>query len=156
MSRLFAALMIILPPAVALAASTEDNTPSTYGGAGVSPAYAEAANLVEQGRYADAIPKLRTVGAAEPQNADAFNLLGFALRKTEDYEGSSEAYKTALTINPRHLDALEYQGELYLALGDIEKAEANLAQISSQCLFVCKQERQLEPAIKSWREANGS
>jgi len=31
-------------------------------------------------------------------------------------------YNTALTIDPKHIGALEYQGELFIQLGDIEKA----------------------------------
>lgn len=129
-----------------------------YGGSqssGRSAEYEAAAAHVGEERYGAAIPLLEAAVAAAPTDADAYSLLGFAYRKTGDYERSAPAYERALAIDPRHLNALEYQGELFLSLGDMEGAEANLAKISKQCLSTCEQERQLEAAIAEWRAAAG-
>lgn len=118
--------------------------------------YRTAAQYVDAGRYADAIPLLMKVAKAEPENADAFSLLGYSYRKSGDLDRSGVAYRQALSLKPRHLNALEYQGELFLMLGQVDKAEANLQRISKQCLFVCEQERLLKAAIAEWRKNNGS
>ena len=64
-------------------------------------------------------------------------------------EKSSYHYEKALKINPKHLGALEYQGELYIALGDIEKAKENLVRIDDICFTQCTELKQLKRAINS-------
>ena len=59
-------------------------------------------------------------------------------------------------LEPRHLGALEYQGELFLMRGEVGKAEANLRRIDGICVFGCDEERDLEAAIKDWRVKNGA
>ena len=54
-----------------------------------------------------------------------------------------------MNINPKHLGALEYQGELFITLGKIEKAKANLARIDDICVTKCKELRELEKAISA-------
>jgi len=43
---------------------------------------------------------------------------------------------------------LEYQGELYLQLGEIDKAKQNLERIKQICWLVCKEKKMLEKAIE--------
>ena len=64
-----------------------------------------------------------------------------------ELEKSSYHYEKALSINPKHLGALEYQGELYLALGDIESAKENLVKIDDICFTQCSELKQLKKAI---------
>ena len=80
--------------------------------------------------------------------ADKYNLLGFTSRKSGDLNAAAEYYKKALEINPKHIQALEYQGELYLQLGEIEQAKKNLEKIKTICWFICKEKKMLEEAIK--------
>ena len=54
-----------------------------------------------------------------------------------------------MNINPKHLGALEYQGELFITLGKIDKAKANLARIDDICVTQCKELRALEKAISA-------
>lgn len=115
----------------------------------------EAAELIGAKRYASAIPLLVTVTKAEPDNADAYNLLGFSYRKSGNLERADEAYRRALALDPGHLNALEYQGELFLMRNDVDAALANLDKISGQCLFTCEQERELQAAIEKWRGEQG-
>ena len=51
-----------------------------------------------------------------PNDADVNNLLGFTSRKLKMYSSSATYYAKALSINPKHLGALEYQGELFIVL----------------------------------------
>ena len=82
------------------------------------------------------------------KQADKFNLLGFTARKSGDLEKASDYYNRALEINPKHVRALEYQGELFLQLGKVTDAKQNLEKIQRICWIPCSEEKQLEEAIK--------
>ena len=62
-------------------------------------------------------------------NADINNLLGFASRKLKQYKASAIYYDKALKINPNHLGALEYQGELFVVTKKLASAKKNLKKI---------------------------
>ena len=75
-------------------------------------------------------------------------MLGFTARKSGDLEKASDYYNRALEINPKHVRALEYQGELFLQLGKLTDAKQNLEKIQRICWIPCSEEKQLEEAIK--------
>jgi tetratricopeptide (TPR) repeat protein len=85
-----------------------------------------------------------------PKNADAWNYLGFSSRKLGKYEESETAYKIALSIEPNHVGALEYYGELHLTMKRPEKAKDLLVKLKSLCTLNCKEMMQLELAIKKY------
>ena len=104
---------------------------------------------IELGWYADAIQTLQAVVKKDKQNADAFNLLGFASRKLGRTENAAEFYAAALKIEPDHLGALEYQGELFLILDQLENANANLARLLELCGANCGEYLDLKGDIAS-------
>jgi tetratricopeptide (TPR) repeat protein len=108
-----------------------------------------AHELIYKEKYRQAIRILETAIDSDAANADAWNLLGYASRKQGDLEQSALAYDKALSINPKHKDALEYQGELFLMFGDRAAAEANLAKLKSLCPDGCDQLDVLQAAIVS-------
>jgi Flp pilus assembly protein TadD len=116
---------------------------------------AQAWALLGKGGYAEAIPLLEKVVAAEPKNADAYNYLGFSHRKLGDTEAALGFYRRALEIKPKHLGANEYLGELYLELGDLKKAEERLAVLDKACFFGCDEYSDLKKAIKAYKKRNG-
>lgn len=122
---LFGLLSMALDPA--MAAGSSDDSSET------APAYAEAKAKIDAEDYAAALPLLDKITADEPQNADAWNLRGFANRKLGNMEVAATSYTAALTINPGHLGALEYQGEMYLELGKTDAAMANLKKLQGLC-----------------------
>jgi tetratricopeptide (TPR) repeat protein len=124
----------------AFAAGTETSTPEVAG-------YDEAKAAVDSGNFAAALPMLEALVKTDAQNADAWNLIGFTYRKLGQMEDSDSAYLKVLAINPDHLGALEYQGELFLTLGRIDEAKANLARLQSLC-GNCEQYEDLEKALK--------
>lgn len=128
--------------APALAAGTEDGSSQT---AAVGT-YAEAKALVYSAKYAEARDMLQAVTAAEPRNADAWNLLGFSSRKLGDLKAASKAYSKALKLNPGHLGALEYQGEMFVQMGEAAKAKANLVKLEGLC-GNCEEARDLKKAM---------
>ena len=110
----------------------------------------ETANqLIVKEQFKQAIEILENAIDSEPNNADAWNLLGYASRKSGDLETSAKAYGKALRFDPDHRDALEYQGELFLMLGDKAAAEVNLAKLNLLCPNGCEQAEMLMKAIVS-------
>src|SRR5215510_10256824 len=58
------------------------------------------------------MPMLRST-----QHPDVYNLIGFSLRKSGDYQQARAFYRKALELDPDHKGALEYLGELYVETG---------------------------------------
>lgn len=115
------------------------------------PAYTNAKAMIEAKRYGEAIPLLQQVVAKEPKNADAYNLLGYATRKSGNPNGSLQYYTIALQIDPKHLGANEYLGEAYLMLDKPQQAEQQLARLDQLCMFGCVEYRTLKAAIADYK-----
>jgi predicted Zn-dependent protease len=130
--------------------STREVTPPP---APARPAPAAPATLdgaqarIDAGNFAGAIPILTRVVQAEPRNADALNLMGYSLRKTGQTELALRYYNSALALMPRHLGANEYLGELYVEMGQFDKAKERLVVLRAACGEDCKQTKELEQAI---------
>ncbi len=150
------ALAIFTGPALAAGSesSGSDDSGSSYSSSTMSKSMRKAAYLIKKEDYTAALAHLEGEIAADPDNADAWNLTGFAARKLGDYVRSEAAYDRALAINPKHKGALEYKGELYLTLGNLEGAEALLARLSKSCYFNCSEKKQLAAAIEAYKKAN--
>jgi tetratricopeptide (TPR) repeat protein len=134
--------------------SSSDDSGSSYNSPTMSKSMRKAAYLIKKEDYTAALAQLESEIAADPDNADAWNLTGFASRKLGDYARSEQAYDRALAINPKHKGALEYKGELYLTLGNLEGAEALLARLGKSCYFNCAEKKQLAAAIEAYKKAN--
>jgi tetratricopeptide (TPR) repeat protein len=116
------------------------------------PNFAQAKALIEAKRYKEAMPLLQLAVATNPRNADAYNLMGYAVRSSGDPNGSLQYYQQALAIDSRHLGAHEYIGEAYLMLNRPQEAEQHLARLDSLCLFGCSEYRQLKAAITAYKQ----
>jgi tetratricopeptide (TPR) repeat protein len=108
------------------------------------PDLTKARAAIKVKKYDVALTELRTIKAP---NADVYSLMGFALRKTGDQAQSMTYYRKALDAEPLHRGALEYQGELYVEMGQIDKAKENLAKLDKLCQFGCEEQRDLKQAI---------
>jgi tetratricopeptide (TPR) repeat protein len=84
---------------------------------------------------------------ATNQHADVYNLMGFSLRKTGDYQQAYTFYRKALDFDPDHRGALEYLGELYAETGQIDKAKENVVRLKQLCPSGCEELADLEKAI---------
>lgn len=82
-----------------------------------------------------------------PNNADVNNLLGFTSRKLKMYGPAATYYTKALSINPSHLGALEYQGELFIETNKIALAKKNLAKLKTLCGINCEEYLDLKKAL---------
>ena len=138
------------------------NSATTTPGATISPAatkpdtsksvdtlLAEARSSIAAKKWTDAITILKTAAAAEPSNADVQNLLGYSNRNNGDYSAALNYYSAALSINPNHRGALEYQGVAFLKIGEPAKAKANLARLKKICGVSCEEYKDLARAIKT-------
>ena len=103
--------------------------------------------------YAAALTELRDL-AEDIQQADVYNLLGFALRKTGDVRTSLTYYTKALELQPDHKAAREYLGELYVETGNMEKAKEQLAALAKLCPGGCEEREDLQKVINAKSASN--
>ncbi len=128
----------------AAGAARAADTPLTPSAPGPAASGIDAARQkIDSGDYRGAMPLLTAVIKGEPRNADALNLMGYSLRKTGQTTQALEYYNAALGVMPRHLGANEYLGELYVELGQIDKAKERLAVLQAACGDNCEQTRDL-------------
>ncbi len=110
--------------------------------------FGEINKLIKLEKFAEAHKMLKKMKKVVTDEADRLNLLGYTARKSGDFNTAGDYYQQALALNPRHTGALEYQGELFLQLGKIDLAKANLAKIDKICWLPCNAERELKKAIE--------
>jgi len=98
--------------------------------------------------YAAALAQLKVIEVTSP-HPDVYSLTGFALRKSGDRTQAMTYYRKALDADPTHKGALEYQGELYVEIGQIDKAKENLAKLHKICWpFGCEEQEDLKEDIE--------
>ena len=87
------------------------------------------------------------------KRADIYNLLGFSYRKLEnpDLDKSFAAYMMAIEIDPSHLGAHEYLGELYLMRDQKDKAVIILKKLDQLAGSNTEEYRELKIAIDAYQ-----
>ena len=150
------AFCIAMLPLAGKAAGSDSGSSGGSGStvAAVSKEMRKATVMIRNEDYAGALSFLEAEIAKNSDNADAWNLTGFASRKMGDYAASEVAYDKALAIDPKHKGALEYKGELYLTLGNLEGAENMFDRLNKACFLSCKEKKQLAAAIRTYKKAN--
>ena len=118
----------------------------------VDPNFTRAKAMIEARDYQGSLPLLQQVVAKDARNADAYNLMGYATRKSGNANGSLQYYQQALAIDPRHLGAYEYLGEAYLMLDRPAEADQMLARLDSLCVFGCSEYRMLKAAVANYKQ----
>jgi tetratricopeptide (TPR) repeat protein len=146
------AALTLLLPAAALAFDSGSNDSAT-GDAGEQLRAARTA--IAHYDYDKAEGYLKKVIAASPDNADALNLMGFSERKLGHPQSALVYYNRALGLQPDHLGANEYLGELYLEMKDLPKAQARLAVLQRACGGSCEEYGDLKSAIDKFRSTQG-
>jgi len=112
--------------------------------------------LIEDEKYQQAITELDQALRDDPDNADMLNLMAYSQRKLKHFDIAMDYYQQALSIEPQHRGANEYLGELYLQLGQPDKAEERLEILDKECFFGCDEFDELEAAIAEYRKQNPS
>ena len=119
-------------------------------------AYRAAVRAVEAKEFEKAEAILLAYVQQYPKEPDAYNYLAFSQRNLGRNDESMANYKKALELEPEHKGALEYQGELFLKLGDMTSAEANLAKLVSVCRRKCEERDMLQAAIERAKDGKTS
>ncbi|MES1151563.1 MAG: tetratricopeptide repeat protein, partial [Dongia sp.] len=100
--------------------------------------YKQAQSLIDDDKYQEAIPVLQKLIKDKGAYADALNLLGYSYRKSGDQATALDYYNQALAMEPEHLGANEYLGELYLEMKKPAEAKERLAVLKKAC-GTCKE-----------------
>lgn len=156
-----ALLLCLSLPSAALAAGSDDSDNSATNSSSSYSTKASASYLMKQAQrqlgdenYQRALELLQKEVILNPDNADGWNLLGFSARKLGDYNKAKNAYTTALQLDPKHTRAMEYMGEMYLRLNQLDEAEKLLTKLNDLCQFNCKDRDMLKAAIASYKQGS--
>jgi Flp pilus assembly protein TadD len=123
-------------PALAFNTGAEDSAPaatSTATSHSSTPTMVDIQADIKASSWTKAIADLRAFLKSNSKSADGWNLLGYSYRNHGDLKLADGAYDRALKLNPNHVDALSYQGVLYVKLGETAEAKANLDKIAKVC-----------------------
>jgi tetratricopeptide (TPR) repeat protein len=91
--------------------------------AALKGAKARTAREAVMAGYAGARERFEVAAKADPNMKEAWNLIGYTSRRLGEYDKALVAYDTALALNPKYPEALEYRAEAYLALNRIDDAK---------------------------------
>jgi tetratricopeptide (TPR) repeat protein len=135
------ALLVAAAPQPGFAVDTQSNGPTDVDLTSVR-------QKVKAKDWQAAIEELKPI-IARIDNADAYNLYGFSLRKTGDYKQAFTYYGKALDFDPNHKGAREYLGELYVMTGNMDKAREQEAILKKLCPSGCEELEDLQEAIEA-------
>jgi Flp pilus assembly protein TadD len=145
---LLLALALFAAPAAANLGDSEENEST-------NPDWLEGKKAVEAQDWKKAADLISKAAAAEPENADIQNWLGFANRKLGKMDAAFAAYTQALKLNPKHKHAHEYIGEAYLMTKNVAKAEQHLAELQKLCTPIpCEEYQELKRAVEAYKKGN--
>ncbi|MEM6985579.1 MAG: tetratricopeptide repeat protein [Pseudomonadota bacterium] len=116
--------------------------------------FSDVNSAIKGKQYQKAIDLLTVMADETPDDADVHNLLGFSNRKLGNFDVAFDHYQKALAIDPKHIRAHEYLGELYLQTDRLADAEKQLERVDELCSLFCKERRILKKAIKQYKRQN--
>ena len=128
---------------------------SKYDKESASDLYKKATKQLKEEDYKSALKTLKKYTKSKKKDADGWTLLAFTNRKLKNYNEAESLYIKALNLDPESKIAIEYQGELFVELGRMEEAYANLAKLRELCPNSCKELEMLNEYIsgnkaKAW------
>ena len=116
--------------------------------------YQKAQSAIAGADYKTAAELLQKVLTRQPDNPDVLNLMGFSERKLGESSSAMQYYKKALDLQPNHIGANEYLGELYLELKQPQMAEQRLAVLQQVC-GSCDEYNELKEKIEKFKANPG-
>jgi len=122
-------------------------TPTPAAAKSVNSELAKVTTLLNANNFKQALADLKIIDSEFKNNADVNNLLGYSSRKLKQYKPAASYYEKALRIDPNHLGALEYQGELFVLTNKLSAAKKNLTKLEKLCGLKCGEYLDLKKAI---------
>lgn len=122
-------------------------TPTPAAAKSVNSELAKVTTLLNANNFKQALADLKIIDSEFKNNADVNNLLGYSSRKLKQYKPAATYYEKALRIDPNHLGAIEYQGELFVLTNKVSAAKRNLAKLEKLCGLKCGEYLDLKKAI---------
>jgi tetratricopeptide (TPR) repeat protein len=122
-------------------------TPTPVAVKTVNDELAKVTVLLNAKNFKLALADLKVIDSEFKNNADVNNLLGYSSRKLKQYKPAARYYEKALRIDPNHLGAIEYQGELFVLTNKVSAAKRNLAKLEKLCGLKCGEYLDLKKAI---------
>ena len=116
---------------------------------GANAYYQQAQTALAGADYWTAADLLQKVLSRQPENPDVLNLMGFSQRKLGYSSSALYYYKKALNLQPNHIGANEYLGELYLELKKPDMAEQRLVVLQQTC-GNCEEYTELKEKIEKF------
>ena len=152
MIRIIFTFLFLSSASFAAGTSYDDDNSSVSASEQVTKLYNKAYELVYVKKFDKSIKLLEKIAKRKDlgkKKADIYNLLGFSYRKQKkpDLDKAFDAYKVALEANPKHLGAHEYLGELYITLGNMNKANEMLLKLETLAGTNSMEYRKLKKAI---------
>jgi Flp pilus assembly protein TadD len=133
----------------ASAAFAESNAPIPA--IGSDPNFVAAKKAIEAKQWDKALYSLKYVKA---EDAEVYNLTGYASRKLGKMDDAFRNYKIALQMNPNHRGAHEYVGEAYLITNNPAMAEQHLAALEKICGKNCEEYTDLAREIAEYKKTH--
>ena len=152
MIKILFTFLFIITGVLAADTSSNDSNTSISAGEQVIKLYDKAYELVYYKKFDKSIKLLEKIAKRKDlgeKKADVYNLLGFSYRKQSEpnLDKALDAYRIALEVNPEHLGAHEYLGELYITLGNLKKANEMLLKLETIAGTKTMEYRKLKKAI---------
>lgn len=152
----FALLLLGAAPAWSMGGTDKAPDPFAKPAKPADPSFTDGKKAIDAGNWPLAVASLSKAVATDPKNADAFNYLGYAYRKQQQYDQAFANYQKALAIDPEHKGAHEYIGEAYLETNNLVKAEEHLKALDKICLFSCKEYTELKARVAEFKTKKSS
>ena len=134
MNKIIFILVFFISSVSLSAVTTSDSSTKVDNSDQIKILYEKAEKMIKDESFEKSIKLLKKLIRREDLSgfrADIYNLLGYSYRKSNkpDLDKSFSTYMMALEIDPNHLGAHEYLGELYLMRGDKSKAQEMLNKL---------------------------
>lgn len=114
--------------------------------------FERAEGLIKIGSYDDAIPLLLSIIRDNPNEADSLYYLGYANEKTLNLKTAFVFYAQAIKADPDHKRAHAGLGLLYLKVGDLAHATAELGELKRICAVLCDERQLLATRIGEFKD----
>lgn len=152
MKKLIIITILFASSACLSAASTSNTSNEVDNSNQIKILYQKAEVYIEENNFKKSLKVLKALTKREDLSgfrADIYNLLGFSYRKLNnpDLDKAFSAYMMALEIDPNHIGAHEYLGELYLMMNKENKANEMLIKLESLAGASSEEYKDLKKAI---------